>query len=87
MAEPRYLADGVAGRQCLIKVAHPPDLTLAESRQVIAVRERSSPPCRHVTVLLDTHTADFDRRTVELTALYEDTRRLRRGANSLDPAR
>ena len=65
----------------------PAGLTLAEIRQVIAVRERSSPPCRHVTVLLDTHTADFDRRTVELTALYEDTRRPRRGANSLDPAR
>ncbi|WP_225235060.1 heavy metal-responsive transcriptional regulator [Klenkia terrae] len=70
-----------------VKAAQAAGLTLAEIRQVIAVRDLSGPPCRHVADLLDTHAADLDRRIAELAALRDDVQRLRDRAKSLDPSR
>ena len=69
-----------------VKAAQAAGLTLAEIRQVVAVREHSGPPCRHVTALLDTHAADLDRRIAELTGLRAEVQRLRDRAELLDPA-
>ena len=80
-----YDEDALA-RLRFVKAAQAAGLTLAEIRQVIAVREDSGPPCRHVTALLDAHAADLDRRIAELTALREEVRRLRGRADGLDPA-
>ena len=69
-----------------VKAAQAAGLTLAEIRQVITVRDRDGPPCRHVTRLLDEHANDLDRRITELTALRDDITALRDRANTLDPA-
>lgn len=79
--------DGALARLRFVKAGQAAGLTLAEIREVIAVRDRSGPPCRHVTDLLDAHAADLDRRIAELAALREEVRRLRDRADGLDPAR
>lgn len=79
--------DSALARLRFVKAAQAAGLTLAEIRQVIAVRDLSGPPCRHVADLLDAHAADLDRRITELTALREEVRRLRDRADGLDPSR
>ena len=69
-----------------IRSAQACGLTLAEIRQVIAVREDSGPPCGHVLGLLDAHAAELDQRIADLTALREELQRLRTRAAGLDPA-
>lgn len=61
-------------------------LSLAEIAGVLTARERSGPPCAHVTTLLDAHAGDLDRRIAELTALRAEVQRLRERARTLDPA-
>ena len=69
-----------------VKAAQAAGLTLAEVRQVIAVRDDDGPPCQHVTGLLDAHADDLDRRIAELTLLRTDITYLRDRASTLDPA-
>jgi MerR family transcriptional regulator, copper efflux regulator len=78
--------DDALARLRFIKAAQAAGLTLAEIRRIVAVREASGPPCRHVTALLDAHAADLDRRIAELTALREEVHRLRDRADRLGPA-
>lgn len=78
--------EAALARLRFVKAAQAAGLTLAEVRQVVAVREHSGPPCRHVAALLDAHAADLDRRIAELTALRGEVRRLRDRADRLDPA-
>lgn len=73
-------------RLAFIRSAQTAGLTLAEIRQVIAVREGSGPPCQHVIGLLDEHAHDLDQRIAGLTALRADVQRLRERARTLDPA-
>ncbi len=79
--------DSAVARLRFVRAARAAGLTLAEIREVIAVRDRSGPPCRHVADLLDAHAADLDRRIADLTALRDEVRRLRDRADGLDPAR
>lgn len=72
-------------RLAFVKAAQAAGLTLAEIREVIAVRDSSGPPCAHVVALLDAHAVDLERRIAELTALREDVRRLQQRAATLDP--
>ncbi len=74
-------------RLAFVKAAQAAGLTLAEIRDVIAVRDSNGPPCRHVVELLDQHAADLDRRIDELAALRDEVRRLRNRADTLDPSR
>lgn len=83
----RDYGEAALTRLRFVKAAQAAGFTLAEIRQIIAVREDSGPPCRHVTALLDAHAVDLDRRIAELTALRQDLRRLRDRADRLDPAR
>ncbi|SNR82517.1 heavy metal-responsive transcriptional regulator [Blastococcus mobilis] len=78
--------DSAVARLRFVKAAQAAGLSLAEIREVIAVRDRNGPPCRHVTDLLNAHAADLDRRIAELTALRDEVRRLRDRADGLDPA-
>lgn len=77
--------DSAMPRLAFIKAAQAAGLTLAEIKQVIAVRDNDGPPCQHVTELLDTRATDLDRRITELTTLRQDITRLRSRASTLDP--
>jgi MerR family copper efflux transcriptional regulator len=78
--------DGVLDRLAFVKAAQAADLSLAEIREVIAVRDDTGPPCAHVAALLEAHAAELEARIAELTALRDDVRRLRQRARHLDPA-
>lgn len=69
-----------------IRSAQASGLTLAEVRQVIAVRDGGVPPCGHVLQLLDERAADLDRRIAALAALRSQVLHLRERADTLDPA-
>lgn len=78
--------DDALSRLQFIRAGQAAGLTLAELRQVIAVRENTGPPCGHVTALLDAHLADLDMRIAELESIRAEVRRLRQRADTLDPA-
>lgn len=78
--------DSALARLRFVKAAQAAGLTLAEIRQVIAVRDSDGPPCQHVTGLLDAHATDLDRRITELTTLRKDITALRDRAGTLDQA-
>lgn len=76
--------DAALSRLRFVKAAQAAGLTLAEIREIIAIRDTTGSPCDHVVELLDAHTVDLDRRITELIALRDDVRRLRHRAASLD---
>ncbi|MFF2506535.1 MerR family DNA-binding protein [Streptomyces sp. NPDC058067] len=61
-------------------------LSLAEIRDVLAIRDGGHPPCGHVTELLDRHLADVEHRIAELEATRAMLRGLTRTASVTDPA-
>lgn len=69
-----------------IRSAQACGLTLAQIRQIIAVRNDGGIPCEHVIGLLDTHATQLDKRITELTHLRAEIGRLRERATSMDPA-
>lgn len=73
-------------RLAFVKAAQAAGLTLAEIREIVAVREAQGPPCEHVAGLLDAHAADLDQRITELTDLRLEVERLRARTRDLDPA-
>ena len=82
----RDYTDTALPRLAFVRAAQTAGLTLAEVRQIIAIRQHDGPPCAHVTALLDRHAAHLDERITELTALRTDVRRLRNRTRTLDPA-
>ena len=82
----RDYGEAALQRLAFVRAAQAAGLTLAEVRQVIAVRERAGPPCGHVTDLLDRHAAELDRRIAELSSTRAEVARLRDRARTLDPA-
>jgi MerR family copper efflux transcriptional regulator len=83
----RNYDDSAVPRLRFVKAAQAAGLTLADIRDLIAVREQTRPPCQHVVGLLDAHAGDLDRRIAELTALRADVQRLRTRADMLAPSR
>lgn len=79
--------DGALARLRFVKASQAAGLSLAQIRQVIAVREDIGPPCEHVTELLDQRAGDLDRRIAALVALRDEVLRLRERAGGLDPSR
>ena len=73
-------------RLAFVRAAQAAGLTLAEIREVVAVREAQGRPCAHVVELLDRHADELDARIAELEATRADVRRLRERAATLDPA-
>jgi len=82
----RDYENSALARLRFVKAAQAAGLTLAEVKQVIAVRDNDGPPCQHVTSLLDAHAVDLDQRIAELTALRADISHLRDRASTLDPS-
>ena len=78
--------DAALARLRFVKAAQAAGLTLAEIREVVAVREAKGPPCEHVAALLDRHAADLDARSADLRTARAEVRRLRDRAHGLDPA-
>ena len=78
--------DAALARLRFVKAAQAAGLTLAEIREVVAVREAQGPPCEHVAALLDRHATDLDARIADLQAARAEVRRLRDRARALDPA-
>lgn len=76
----------VLARVGFIRSAQAAGLSLAEIRDVLAIRDGGRPPCAHVTQLLDQHLADVERRIAELTATRATLRDLARTASATDPA-
>ncbi len=78
--------DTAVDRLAFVRAAQAAGLTLAEIREVVAVREADGPPCAHVVGLLDRHAGELDARIAELEATRAEVRRLRERAATLDPA-
>lgn len=78
--------DAALSRLRFVKAAQAAGLTLAEIREVVAVRKSQGPPCEHVAALLDRHADDLDARIADLQAARDEVRRLRDRARGLDPA-
>ncbi len=78
--------DTAVDRLAFVRAAQAAGLTLAEIREVVAVREVQGPPCAHVVGLLDRHADELDARIAELEATRAEVRRLRERAATLDPA-
>ncbi len=60
-------------------------LTLAQTKEVLEIRDAGRAPCRHVEELLDVRLAHLDRQIAELSALRENVARLREDALAADP--
>ena len=78
--------EAALARLRFVKAAQAAGLTLAEIREVVAVREAQGPPCEHVAALLDRHATDLDARIADLQAARVEVRRLRDRARALNPA-
>lgn len=74
------------GRVGFVRSAQAAGLSLAEIRDVLAIRDGGQAPCAHVTALLDQHLADVERRIAELDATRAMLRELNRTASTTDPA-
>lgn len=79
----REYDDGALPRLAFVRAAQGCGLSLAEIRQIIAVRDDNGPPCTHVVALLDTHAAALDSRIAELTAVRTELTALRARAGTL----
>lgn len=73
-------------RLAFIREAQAAGLTLAEIRDVLAIRDDGQPPCRDVADLVDRHLAQVERRLTELAQTREALRDLQRRAAATDPA-
>jgi MerR family copper efflux transcriptional regulator len=80
-----YDADALP-RLAFIRAAQAVGLTLAEIRDVIAIRDGGRAPCRHVRELVDRRRAEVRARVEELRQLEEDLDRVSDMAAGLDPA-
>ena len=77
---------GVLERLRFVRSAQAVGLTLGEIREIVAFRERGDSPCAHVLGVLETHTAQVDRRIRELRQLRSELAALADRARALDPA-
>ncbi|WP_432008840.1 heavy metal-responsive transcriptional regulator [Streptomyces bacillaris] len=73
-------------RVAFIRSAQAAGLSLAEIRDVLAIRDGGQPPCTHVTALLARHLADVEHRIAELETTRAMLRELTHTASATDPA-
>lgn len=72
-------------RLAFIRSAQAVGLTLAEVREVVAIREAGEAPCRHVTELIDRRHAEVRSRIAELRRLERELAQLHSRAEHLRP--
>lgn len=80
-----YGPDAVA-RLDFIRRGRAAGLTLAQIREVIAIRDTGQTPCSHVHDLLNIRLADIDRQIADLRELRATVARLRHEAGQANPA-
>lgn len=82
----RDYGQDVIGRLDFIRRGRTAGLSLAQLRQILAIRDAGEAPCAHVTGLLTTRVADLDRQIADLQALRQTVAELRNTATTADPA-
>jgi DNA-binding transcriptional MerR regulator len=82
----RDYAPEVVDRVAFVRQAQTAGLTLAQIRQVLAVRDGGQAPCRHVTGFVDERLAHIDQRLAELAATRRHLLALRRRVRRLEPS-
>jgi MerR family transcriptional regulator, copper efflux regulator len=75
-----------ADRLAFIRDAAAAGLSLAEIRDVLAIHDAGQPPCRHVTILIETHLEQIEQRIAELRATRTTLQGLHQRAQDVDPA-
>ena len=78
--------DDSLDRLAFIRSAQAAGFTLAEIRDVMALRDRGIAPCTHVAGLIDHKVAAVERQLTDLQTLHGELERLRARARALDPA-
>lgn len=76
----------IAERVAFIRHAQSAGLTLAQIRDVLAVRDDGRAPCEHVAGFVEQRLGDVERRVEELTATRHRLLALRERLRSLEPA-
>jgi MerR family Zn(II)-responsive transcriptional regulator of zntA len=74
-----------ADRLDFIRRSQQAGLTLAQIREVLAIRDGGEAPCSHVQQLLTERLADIERQLADLTALQETVAALHDRAGAVDP--
>lgn len=74
-----------ADRLDFIRRGQSAGLTLAQIREVLAIRDAGDVPCSHVQQLLAERLADIDRQLAELSELRGMVSALHDGAGTVDP--
>ena len=82
----RTYQDSAVIRVQFVKAGQAVGLTLAEIRDLLAIRDDGRAPCSAATELLDTQLADITERIRELQTMKRDLAELRDRARDLDPA-
>ncbi len=82
----RTYDDSTVARLRFVRSAQTAGLTLAEIASVIHVRDDGTPPCAHVTSLLETKLAAVRQQRRQLATLESELSQLLRHGNQLDPA-
>jgi MerR family transcriptional regulator, copper efflux regulator len=82
----RNYRPGAVDRLAFIRQAQAAGFTLADIRGVLAIRDSGQAPCEHVSVLIDEHLAQVERRIAELTRARDALKDLQRRASATDPA-
>lgn len=92
LPEPQRTASGyreydrsAIDRLSFIRAGQGVGLTLKELREVLMIRDRGEPPCRHVSDLIATHMREVDQRISDLLRLRQDLVALAETASELDP--
>jgi DNA-binding transcriptional MerR regulator len=82
----RDYPDAAVDRVTFIRQAQAAGLTLAQIREVLAIRDGGEPPCRHVAGLVDERLEEVTRRLDELERTRTELLALRRRLDGFDPA-
>ena len=77
---------GAVDRLAFIRHAQAAGFTLADIRSVLTIRDSGQAPCQHVSVLIDEHLSQVERRIAELTRARDALKDLQRRAAATDPA-
>ena len=93
ISEPERTASGyrdyspsIIDRLAFIRAGQVVGFTLAELRDVLAIRDAGTAPCHHVSELVQTHIRDVDDRIEDLLKVRGGLTELAGAAAKLDPA-
>ncbi len=82
----RHYEPAAVDRVAFIRRAQTAGLTLAQIREVLAVRDDGKPPCQHVATFVEQRLTHVDERLEELTATRRELLALQQRLDGLDSA-